>query len=264
MRHGPMVHRSANTSRLTQGATAALARLHSTRGLAPLQLSKDRRAPAGNGEVLELQRLNLLGMLPINLRHFLANHLGPMLRIEGDSIFALAPQSGERAIRELARAIRRFSAERSRELWRECTIRLSRLAAELVQLPADQRHVVLCLRCASIAVGLDAATRHRETSCFAIELNRALAYGGSGLTGSVRALVADGLRRSVEDFRRSRSRSGLPHFDLDCYVTNDQMIFTWRPLPPLSHAEAAPPASAANGSRPCRARGESLPDRQTE
>lgn len=263
MRHGPMVHRGANTSRLTQGATAPLARLHAMRGLAAFHLRKDRRAPATDREALALDRLNLLDMLPINLRHFLADHLGPMLRIEGDSIFALAPQAGDRAIRELARAIRRFSAERSRELWRECSVKLSRLAGQLMQMRAEQRRVALCLRCAALGVGANGAASHGETGCFPIELDRGLAQCG-GSPDSVRALVPDGLRRSVEDFRRTRSRSSLPHFDLDCYVSNDQMIFTWRPLPPEPGAVSAPLPSTANASRSFGQRGPSLPDREVE
>jgi hypothetical protein len=30
----------------------------------------------------------------------------------------------------------------------------------------------------------------------------------------------------------AREAAGLPHYDLDCFVTNEQVIFTWRPLPP--------------------------------
>lgn len=243
MRHGPMVHRRANTSRLTHGATAPLAGLHSIRGLGGLQSLRDHRARSASAEVFESPRLNLMGMLPINLRRFLADHLGPMLRIEGDSILALDPQSGDRAIRELARAIRRFSAERARELWRECAIKVSRLSSELRRMPAVERHVVLCLRCAWIGVGADAASRHCEKSCLAIELNRVLECGIQGLADAAQALVPDGLRQAVEDFRMRRSAGGLPHFDLDCYLSNDQMIFTWRPLPSPAAPEQVVPGA---------------------
>ena len=226
MRQGPMVHRSPYTSRLSHGATAPLARLHSLRGLAALQVPKDHRARTAEAEIFESHRLNLMGMLPINLRHFLTDHLGQMLRIEGDSILALDPRCGDRAIRELARAIRRFSAERSRELWSECAVKVDRLAGELARMPAGERRVVLCLQCASIGLGQGALSRHGEATCFVIELDCVPGRGGEA-----RGFVADGLRRQVEDFRLKRQASGLPHFDLDCYLSAGQMVFTWRPLP---------------------------------
>jgi hypothetical protein len=221
------------------------------RGLAALQVPKSNRGRAEDGEALESHRLNLMGMLPINLRHFLADRLGPMLHIEGDSTLAFDPRWGDRAMRELARAIRRFSAERARELWRECSIKLGRLASELSRIPADHRHVVLCLRCVWIGVGPDAVNRHSEAPCLAVELNWALDRNGSVPSNTVRALVEGGARRAIEDFRRRRTAAGQPHFDLDCYLSNDQMVFTWRPLPTQSCVVSAPEpmASAETGSR---------------
>jgi len=68
------------------------------------------------------QRLQLGSRLPINLRHFLAEQLGALMRIEDDSIVPLVPRSNDALMRELARAIRRFSAERAREAWCECAM----------------------------------------------------------------------------------------------------------------------------------------------
>jgi hypothetical protein len=248
VRHGPMVRRSPHTSRLTHGATTPLARLHSMRGLGALQVPNDHRSRNDSYGLLESPRLNLMGMLPINLRHFLADRLGPMLHIDDDSNLEFDPRWGDRAVRELARAIRRFSAERARELWRECAVQLGRLASELARIPARDRHIVLCLRCGSIGVGPEAAGRHLEPACLAIELNRALDPDAARVSAA-HALGPDGLRRAVENFRLRRAAAGLAHFDLDCYLSNDQMVFTWRPLPARDGTPAETAPSVADGSR---------------
>ncbi len=228
MRHGPMVRRSPNTSRLTHGATTPLQRLRSMRGLAALHFPSKNARHRSDDDALEASRLNLMGMLPINLRNFLADRMGGMLHIDDESNLEFDPRCGDRAIRELARAIRRFSAERARESWLECSVKLSRLASELATMPSGQRQVVLCLKCASIGMGPDAPGRHGDAACLALELGgpiKQLVFRTSNSRSPV-----NGIRRAIEDFRVRRAASGLPHFDLDCYTSNDQMVFTWRPM----------------------------------
>ena len=178
----------------------------------------------------ESQRLQLGSRLPINLRHFLAEQLGASMRIEDDSIVALEPRSNETLMRELARAIRRFSAERAREAWCECAMGLDRLEREFFAAPSDDRGpVVLCLRCSCVGAGpLD---QHCGSRCLPVHLGaevRAQQLEGKCVDG---ALTPDALHRAVENFRLRRSEVGEPHYDLDCYVAGGQVVFTWRPLP---------------------------------
>jgi hypothetical protein len=179
---------------------------------------------------IEAQRLQLGSRLPINLRHFLAEQLGSSMRIEDDSIVALEPRSNETLMRELARAIRRFSAERAREAWCECAMGLDRLEREFFAAPSDTRGpVVLCLRCSCVGAGpLD---QHCGARCIAVHLGaevHAQQLEGKCVDGT---LTPDALHRAVENFRGHRTEAGLPHYDLDCYVAGGQVIFTWRPLP---------------------------------
>src|SRR5208283_1379667 len=118
----------------------------------------------------KMQRLQLGSRLPINLRHFLAEQLGSSMRVEDDSIVALEPRSNETLMRELARAIRRFSAERAREAWCECAMGLDRLEREFFAAPSDDRGpVVLCLRCSCVGAGpLD---QHCGTRCIPVHLD---------------------------------------------------------------------------------------------
>jgi len=176
------------------------------------------------------QRLQLGSRLPINLREFLAEQLGPRMRIEEDTIVALRPGSNEALMRELARAIRRFSAERAREAWSECAILIDRLEREFFATPGDDRGpVVLCLRCSCVGAGpLD---QHCGTRCLPVHLGaevRAQQLEGKCASGT---LTPDALHFAVEHFRNQRTADGLPHYDLDCYVAGGQVIFTWRPLP---------------------------------
>jgi len=106
-----------------QGAPSPLERLAALSALAD---RRPTRAPTA-GPVWESSRLYLGSRLPINLRQFLAEQLGPSIRVESDSIVALKPRSGGALMRDLARAIRRFSAERARQVWSECAIGIARL-----------------------------------------------------------------------------------------------------------------------------------------
>ena len=113
----------------------------------------------------KMQRLQLGSRLPINLRHFLAEQLGSSMRVEDDSIVALEPRSNEALMRELARAIRRFSTERAREAWCECAMGLDRLEREFFAAPSDDRGpVVLCLRCSCVGAGVSISIAGADAS----------------------------------------------------------------------------------------------------
>jgi len=232
VRNGPLVHRRAHASRYTYGAPSPLERLQSLSmfGNPGAFSRRSRTAPTEAAPPLDMQRLELGTRLPINLRHFLAEQLGASMRIEDDSIVALEPRSNETLMRELARAIRRFSAERAREVWSECAMGLDRLQREFFAAPSDDRGpVVLCMRCSCVGAGpLD---QHCGSRCQPVHLGaevRAQQLEGKSVDG---ALTPDALHRAVENFRLHRSAEGLPHYDLDCYVAGGQVIFTWRPLP---------------------------------
>ncbi|HYL57917.1 MAG TPA: hypothetical protein VEU51_03530 [Candidatus Acidoferrales bacterium] len=231
MRNGPLVHRRAHASRFAYGAPSPLERLQTLAAFGGSRTYSSRtRAVAAEPAKWEMQRLQLGSRLPINLRHFLAEQLGPSMRIEEDSIVALEPRSSEALMRELARAIRRFSAERAREAWCECAMGMERLEREFFCEPSEVRGpVVLCLRCACVGAGpLD---QHCGARCLPVHLGaevRAQQLEGKCVDG---ALTPNALHRAVENFRRHRTDARQPHYDLDCYVAGGQVIFTWRPLP---------------------------------
>jgi hypothetical protein len=230
VRNGPMVHRRAQVSRLSFGTPTPLERLAS---LAPLGTSRSisRRAGLGSGEpsAWEPPRISLGSRLPINLRQFLADQLGAGVRVEHDCIVALGSRSGEAMMRDLARAIRRYSAERAREAWTECAVGTQRLEHEFFGPDADERcPVVLCLRC--VAIGTGALEQHCGPNCVAVDLSSAV--HAERIERGPDARPTDAMSRAVENFRNSRKAAGRPHYDLDCYTAGGQMIFTWRPVPP--------------------------------
>jgi len=207
-----------------QGAFSPLERL------AALSPISDRRAPRPHsaGPLFESSRLYLGSRLPINLRNFLADQLGPTMRVESDTIVALEPRSGAALMRELARAIRRFSAERARQVWCECAVGVARLHTEFFGAPAAERcPVVLCMRCSCIGAGpLD---EHGGRNCLPVNLDSALK---DFATSKGSDAAPDAILHAIENFRLAREAAKQPHFDLDCFVSNGNLIFTWRPLPP--------------------------------
>jgi hypothetical protein len=223
VRNGPLVHRRAHASRFAYGAPSPLERLQSLSAFGGARVfARPLRGTPIEPAPFEAQRLQLGSRLPINLRRFLSEQLGASMRIEDDSIVALEPRSNETLMRELARAIRRFSAERAREVWCECTMALDRLEREFFAAPAAERGpVVLCLRCACVDAGR--VDRHRDSRCVPVRLEAELAAHNT--------LTPDALHRAVENFRARRTEADAPHYDLDCYVAGGQVIFTWRPLP---------------------------------
>ena len=186
--------------------------------------------PATSDSLWESSRLNLGSRLPLNLRDFLAEQLGPSMRVENDSIVALNPRPGATVMRDLARAIRRFSAQRARQVWNECAIGIARLRAEFFRAPAGERcPVILCLRCACIGAGpLD---EHGGPNCLPVNLDSAL-KDFSLAPDSETCASPDTIIEAIENFRFAREAAGKQHFDLDCFVASRQLIFTWRPLPP--------------------------------
>jgi hypothetical protein len=229
VRNGPMVHRRAQVSRLSFGTLTPLERLAS---LAPLGTSRSisRRAGLGSGEpsAWEPPRISLGSRLPINLRQSLADQLGAGVRVENDCIVALGSRSGESLMRDLARAIRRYSAERAREAWTECAVGTERLEHEFFGPEADERcPVVLCLRC--VAFGTGALEQHCGPDCLAVDLSSAV-HAERIERGPV-AHPVDAMCRAVEYFRNARKAASRPHYDLDCFIAGGQMIFTWRPVP---------------------------------
>lgn len=226
MRNGPLVHRNAQVSRAIQGAPSPLERLAALSALAD---RRPTRAPTA-GPVWESSRLYLGSRLPINLRQFLAEQLGPSIRVESDSIAALKPRSGGALMRDLARAIRRFSAERARQVWSECAIGIARLHTEFFRAPADERcPVILCLRCACIGAGpLD---EHGGRNCLPVNLDSAIKDFAASRCSERPNAAPDPILQAIENFRMARDTARLPHQDLDCFVSNGQLVFTWRPLP---------------------------------
>ncbi|HXW83371.1 MAG TPA: hypothetical protein VEJ86_03130 [Candidatus Binataceae bacterium] len=159
---------------------------------------------------------------------FLVEQLSCSARVEEDAIVALGTHSTEELMRELARAIRRFSADRAREAWSECAIGLERLGHEFFLAASDDRMpVVLCLRCASIGTG--ALEQHCGPNCLPVDLGSAVRAEQLKNKGALPG--ADTMHCAVENFRAARAKLGLPHYDLDCYVAGGQVIFTWRPVP---------------------------------
>lgn len=230
MRNGPLNHRRAQVSRFSYGPQPTpLERLASLAPLgAPRPFARRVRAPHQEPQDFEPVRLSLGSRLPINLRHFLTRELGAIARIEEDSIVALKPRSGEALMRELARAIRRFSAERAREAWSECAIGLERLEHEFFGPDADERSpVVLCLRCTAFGTG--ALEQHCGPNCLAVDLGAAVK--ADRIERGANAPGSNAMHRAVENFRIAREAASLEHHDLDCYVAGGQVIFTWRPLP---------------------------------
>jgi len=233
VRNGPLVRRHAHVSRLAHGAPTPLERLASLApAVTPRPFTGRARTSQVESDQSETLRLPLGSRLPINLREFLAQQLGSTARVEEDAIVALKPRSGELLMRELARAIRRFSAERAREAWNECTIGLRRLEHEFFGRNAvDERSpVVLCLRCTAFGTG--ALEQHCGINCLAVDLSSAVKV--EQLERGIDAPTADAMHRAVENFRTARTRAGQPHYDLDCYAAGGQVVFTWRPLDPIA------------------------------
>lgn len=182
----------------------------------------------------ELEALDLEGWLPINLRRFLIEEMGPLLRFDVSTIRSARGSSSEALTRELARAIRRYSFNRSREVWSECVVAASWLEQEAGRSPGRQNPMVLCLRCARVSRGRESVQEHWTAQCVPVPLNAGVGQSGADPKEDAKALLRHGLYEVIEKFRLVRAEAGLPHYDLDCYVPGGNVVFNWRPLQPMT------------------------------
>ena len=177
----------------------------------------------------DITSLRLGSSLPINLREFLLAEFGGGLRIEDDVIYFLRPGAGDLFVRELARAIRRFSYIRAQEHWVECAIERSQLEADLARQPAPDYAVVLCLECERFSAGTLA--EHQGERCVTLVLSAAGRDSQEQPPpNSAGIMTGRGLYPVIEEFRQARQMAGLSHFGIDYYVANDHIVFTWRRL----------------------------------
>jgi hypothetical protein len=236
LRTGPLMHRGANVSRVVPGAPATVRRTLFPRvtnlkafGGIPLK---------SKPPIIESSCLHAECKLPINLRQFLAQQFDPILDSDNDSILDLAANADEVTLSRVARAIRRYSTSRAREAWAECSVTLADFERE-VATPAPS--ATLCLACSRLEFGAAAGASHNGPNCLTVNLLSSdsapekVRRGGSRKSS---ATIADRMQRQIEDFRAMRAAFGSSHFDLDCYVTNRRLMFSWRPL------EAATSASS--------------------
>jgi hypothetical protein len=226
LRTGPLVRRRANASRAARMApsTSRPSSLPQILSRPLLSLTDSEAAPAesteSSGRYLECR-------LPIGLRHFLAEQLGPALKPGDDAIVHLAAHADQATLSKLARAIRHYSMTRAHEPCAECAVALACLVP-----PSEESslRVTLCLHCARLDFGDDAALAHQGPKCLAVTLDSACNGSGGCSTGAARETdVAHRIQRLVEEFRALRAAFGLSHFELDCYVRGNEMTFNWRP-----------------------------------
>lgn len=226
MRTGPLMRRGAHVSRAVPGAPASLRRTLFPR-ISNLKVFDDLPLKS---PVIESSCLHAECKLPINLRQFLAQQFDPILDSENDSILDLAANADEATLSRVARAIRRYSTTRAREAWAECSVAMIDFERESAgSMPAAK----LCLACSRLELGDAARRSHMEPHCLTINLlaeNAVREKSCRSESSRVAPTIPDRLQRQIEDFRAMRAAFGLSHFDLDCYVTNRRMMFSWRPL----------------------------------
>ena len=140
------------------------------------------------------------------------------MRADGGIMNCAGRGSSEAMLREFARAVRHFSAIRAREHWIECAVAFGELETTLADASIDGRSPFICLKCAVFAAPAESQL-HREPGCIVAPLG----------ISSPRHNAPERVRRAVEKFRAKRQSDGLPHYDLDCYVSKGRMVFTWRP-----------------------------------
>ena len=229
MRDGPSVRGSSKTSRVDSGTLRLLV---SSRGLATGH-TPEIRSPSGHpasiGGATPFQNLKFENCLPINLRHFLTAELGPRLCIDDSTIAPATGEFPEAFMRDLARAIRRFSFERAHEPWVEVAVGRLALEESLTRARIGACQVVLCLRCARISAGLNPLGEHRDSSCLAVPLHGFMSCDYEGEQVGLSSQLRRNLYHLIENFRCGRTAAALPHYDLDYYLRDNQYVFTWRP-----------------------------------
>ena len=223
MRTGPMVRRGANSSHVSQRAPSTLRppTLSAASAAQPV-LSRIFSLP-----VIESSCLHVEFRIPIDLRRYLAKQLA--LDCDDEALLNFAAHADGATLSKLARAIRRFSTERARTRWSECAVALATF--EKIAARADTAHAILCLGCARIDFGEHATEAHHGSECVVVDLSAALgANSGGAHSRGGRKPIAKRLQTIIEQFRALRAAFHLPHYGLDCYVTNSRVTFTWSPL----------------------------------
>jgi hypothetical protein len=232
LRTGPLVRRGANASRMVPGTQAALRRVGHPR-CSELPVFGKLPLPT---PIIEASCLHAECKLPINLRHFLAQQFGPTLESDNESILDMAANADAATLSRVARAIRRYSTSRAREAWAECVVPLEDFERQGANTSPAAR---LCLECARLEFGAEACATHSAPRCLTIDLLPDCSPSPRSANHSSPS-VSDRLQRQIEDFRAMRAAFGLSHFDLDCYVTNRRIMFSWRPLGTPSAARPRP------------------------
>jgi hypothetical protein len=230
LRTGPLVRRGANASRILQGAPATLRRAGLPRSSEP-PVFGNLPLPT---PIIEASCLHAECKLPINLRNFLAQQFGPALESDNESILDMAANADPATLSRVARAIRRYSTSRARVAWAECAVTLEDFERKGMSAAPAAR---LCLECARLEFGAEACEVHSGPRCLTVDLLPACAPRPQSANDSSSS-VSDRLQRQIEEFRAMRAAFGLSHFDLDCYVTNRRVMFSWRPLNTASIAPA--------------------------
>jgi hypothetical protein len=171
------------------------------------------------------------------LRRYLKKQLA--LDCNDEALLKFAAHADGATLSKLARAIRRFSTERARTRWAECAVALATFE-KIADTAADASHAILCLGCARIDFGEHATEEHRGSECVVVDLSAALgANSGGTRSKGGRKPIAERLQTIIEQFRALRAAFHLPHYGLDCYVTNSRVTFTWSPLSSGSNESAA-------------------------
>jgi hypothetical protein len=231
LRDGPSVRGSSKTSRANSGV--ALRLLVSSRGLVTAH-TPETRSPAGHNisvaGMLPFQNLRFENCLPINLRGFLKAELGARLYIDDSTIAPAAGEYPDAFMRDLARAIRRFSFARAHESWVEVVIGRLTLEESLSRCRIGACQVVLCLRCARLSIGRHVAEEHREPSCLVVPLHGFVSCDYEQEQAPQASQLRRNLYREIGNFLVARQMHGLPHYDLDYYLRDNHYVFTWRPL----------------------------------
>ena len=224
MRTGPLVQRGAKVSRITLSTPSALRSSPSNRifsGGAP------RGAEPFANTIFKSSGLHLECRLPISLREFLANELGAVVDGTDRNVLHLAASADAATLSKLARAIRRYSTSRAQQAWAECSIALTNFSMRQGQCaPA----FILCLKCVRIELAGIGDPYHHAGGCVSLSLQDACSSSVGHSAADTETRVADAIRMAIEEFRRLRAAFGLPHFELDSFVRNGQVTFTWRPL----------------------------------
>ena len=233
MRTGPMVRRGANSSHVSHRAPSTLRppTLSATSAAQPV-FSRIFSVP-----VIESSCLHVEFRIPIDLRCYLAQQLA--LDCDDEALLNVAAHADGATLSKLARAIRRFSTERARTRWSECAVALATFE-KIANAAADASHAILCLGCARIDFGGHATEAHRGSECVVVDLSAALGANSSGTRSKGgRKAIAERLQTIIEQFRALRAAFHLPHYGLDCYVTNSRVTFIWSPLSSGSNESAA-------------------------